>query len=120
MRPSTGLCCTLIEELCAMLFPRAEPADALCDELAYRDHRRQTDRAARRQDSAPRRQPAAAPPEVAAGVDRLPGVVSRSRSIGADPVRQLCAGSRRQIVARLPADRRQQLVPADLPDPPLA
>ena len=30
------------------------------------------------------------------------------------------AGVRRQIVARLPADRRQRLVPADLPEPPLA
>ena len=45
--------------------------------------------------------------------------------LGHDPSAQiLCVsyapGPRRQIVARLPAHRRQRLVSADLPDPPLA
>jgi hypothetical protein len=34
----------------------------------------------------------------------LSRLVSRSRSGAADHLRQLCAGARRQIVARLPAD----------------
>jgi len=58
---------------------------------------------------------------------------SRARSTGADPLRHPLvfgrpsvasvargSGARRQIVARLPADHRQRLVPPDLSDPPLA
>ena len=63
--------------------------------------------------------PAAAPPEVASGLDCLSGLVPRARSRHADPLRQLRAGPRRQIVARLPAHPRQRLVPAGLCDPPL-
>ena len=37
------------------------------------------------------------------GLDRLSGLVSRARPEHADPLRQLRAGPRRQIVARLPA-----------------
>src|SRR5258708_10527612 len=49
-----------------------------------------------RQDPATDHQPAAAPPEVADGLDCLPGVVSGARSFCPDPLRQLCPGSRRQ------------------------
>src|SRR6516165_4098893 len=71
---------------------------------------------ARRQDPPADHQHAAALFEVAAGLGRLSGLVSRARPGGADPLRQLRAGARRQIVARLPADPRQRLVSADLPD----
>jgi hypothetical protein len=41
--------------------------------------------------------------------------------LGHDPAAQiLCAGARRQIVARLPADPAERLVLAALPDAPLA
>src|SRR5262249_40322457 len=60
-----------------------------------------------------------APPEVAPGLDRLSGLVPRARSWHADPLRQLRAGPRRQIVARLPAHPRQRLVRAGLCDPSL-
>src|SRR6516162_4239759 len=67
---------------------------------------------ARRPDPATDHQHAAAPPEVAPGFGRFSGLVSRARTRPADPLRQLCAGPRRQTLARLPADRRQRLVRA--------
>ena len=72
-----------------------------------------------RQDPPAARQPAAAPSEVAPGLGRVPGLVSWARTRTADPLRQLRPGPRRQIVARLPADRRRRLVPGAVPDPSL-
>jgi hypothetical protein len=40
------------------------------------------------------------------------------RSLGADPLRQLCPGPRRQARPRLPQHHDEPLVPADLSDPP--
>jgi hypothetical protein len=48
-------------------------------ELASRGHRGQADRRAGRQDPAPYHQPATAPSEIANGLDRLSGLVDRSR-----------------------------------------
>ncbi len=107
-------------QLRAALFPRAQPAHPIRDELACRTRRGETRGRARRRHPAADRQPAAAPPEVAVGLGRLSGLVSRARALGADPLRQLCPGPRRQAVAGLPAHPRQRVVPADLPDPALA
>jgi hypothetical protein len=46
---------------------------------------------------------AAAPSEVAPALGCLSSLVSPGRPERADPLRQLCAGPRRQVVARLPA-----------------
>ena len=100
------------------LFLRAQPAGGVLDELAHRGHRRQACRRARRQDPPADHQPAAAPPQILAGLDRLPGLVSGARPLGPDPVRQLCPGSRRQARPRLPQHHDEPVVSADLPDPP--
>jgi len=63
-------------------------------------------------DPAADHQPAAAPSEVAPGLGRLSGLVASATSRARKSVRQLRPGPRRQIVARLPADPRQRLVPA--------
>ena len=52
------------------------------------------------------------------GLDRLSGLVSRARPVGADPLRQLCPGSRRQARPRLPQHHDEPVVSADLSDPP--
>src|SRR6516225_912375 len=106
-------------QLRATLLPRAEPADPIHDELAYRDHRRETDGGARRPDPAADHQHAAALFEVAVGLGRLSRMVSRARSAGADPLHQLCAGARRQTLARdcrriLVSDWYQRLFPTRL------
>src|SRR5262249_17288579 len=57
---------------------------------------------------------AAAASEIAARLGRVSGLVPRARATGADPLRLLCAGPRRQALARLPAHRRERLVPPGL------
>jgi len=55
----------------------------------------------------PNHQSAATPSQIADGLDRVPGLVSRARSLGADPLRQLCPGSRRQALNLAPYSKFQ-------------
>src|SRR5438045_9565729 len=50
--------------------------------------------------------------------DRLPGLVSRARPDGPDPLCQLCPGSRRQARPRLPRHYDEPVESAALSDPP--
>ena len=106
-----------LRHLRGALLSRSEPANRAGDQLAYRDHRRQARRGAPGQDPTADHQPAAAPSQILADLDRVSGVVFGPRPIGADPLRQLCPGSRRQARARLPRDHDRPVVSADLPDP---
>src|ERR1700719_3561106 len=63
--------------------------------LAPRSDRRRADRGTGGQDPAADHQPGAPPPQIADGLDRFSGLVSRARPLGADPLRQLCPGARR-------------------------
>src|SRR5271157_1315563 len=91
-----------LRQLCVSLFPRAEPAHRVRDELACRARRGETGGGARGRYPAADRQPAAAPPEVAPRLGRLSGLVSRARPKRTDTLCQLRAGPRRQTLARLP------------------
>ena len=105
-----------LHELCGVLLSRAQPAHPVSDELAFRGHGRKTGGGVPRPDPPADRQRAATPSEVPPGVRRVSRVVPRARPERPDPLRQLRAGPRRQIVARLPAHRRQRLVPEALSD----
>ena len=81
-----------LRELCRVLLSRGPSAHSRRDELAFRGDGPETGGRVPRPELASDRQRAAAPAEVAHGLDRVSGLVSRVRHEHADPLRQLCPG----------------------------
>jgi len=105
---------------CAARLSHALSAQPFPDELAFAGDRRQARGGPQRACPAACDKPAAAPSEIALGLGRLSGLASRARAQRRDPLRQLCPGSRRQMVARLPAHRGEPVVPLAVSDAAVA